>query len=321
MKTTQNRHEPLDSNDTLSNTRNINDIPSQKERTYIITGTGGLGYQEALALASVGAEVILAGRNSYKGQEAITKICQSVVNANVHFERLDLADLKSIDEFCKNIELNYQSVDVLINNAAVMALPTREFTADGFEMQFGTNFLGPFALTARLLPLLRKGINPRIITVSSIAARNGKIDFNNLQAEKTYAPMKAYAQSKLADLMLAFELQRRNEENQWGVLSIAAHPGVSRTDLITNGAGRLSLSGFMRKILWFMFQPAAQGALPTLFAATSSEAKGGAYYGPDKMNETRGFPAIAKIPPQAEDKKVARLLWDIAANLTNSRFL
>ncbi|MDQ0203224.1 SDR family NAD(P)-dependent oxidoreductase [Pectinatus haikarae] len=189
----------------------------------------------------------------------------------------------------------------MINNAAVMALPERRITADGFEMQFGTNFLGPFALTARLLPLLRNGKNPRVVTVSSIAARDGVIYFSDLQAEFSYKPMKVYGQSKLADLMLDFELQRRSEANKWGVSSFAVHPGVSRTNLIPNGAGSLSVSGLMRIFLWFLFQPASQGALPTLFAATSQNARAGIYYGPNKMNETRGFPAAAKVPPQAQE--------------------
>lgn len=296
------------------------DIPPQHGRSYVVTGTGGLGYQDALALARAGAEVIIAGRNSVKGKEAVGKIQQAIPAANVHFELLNLANLASVESFGKRLQAKRQSLDVLINNAAVMALPERKVTSDGFEMQFGTNFLGPFALTARLLPLLRNSTNPRVVTVSSIAARDGAIDFSDLQAERSYKPMKVYGQSKLADLMFAFELQRRSEANQWGISSFAAHPGISRTDLITNGAGQFSVSGLMRTFLWFLFQPASQGALPTLFAATSPDARAGAYYGPDKLNEMRGFPVVAKVPPQAEDIKITARLWEIATELTGVTF-
>ena len=296
------------------------DIPSQTGRLAVITGTGGLGYETALALARAGGHVIIAGRNAAKGAEAVASIRERVPNAIVRFEPVDLANLGSIADFGARLRTGRQGLDLLINNAAVMTPPRRQTTSDGFELQLGTNYLGHFALTAQLLPLLRSGRRGRVVNVSSVAARNGAIDFDDLRAERHYTPMVAYSQSKLANLLFSFELQRRSEAGGWGVSSIAAHPGISRTDLIPNGAGRLSLQGFFRTFLWFLFQPAAQGALPTLFAATSPDAVGGAYYGPARLGETRGAPAVAKIPAQAADIRTAERLWEWSEQLTRSAF-
>jgi NAD(P)-dependent dehydrogenase (short-subunit alcohol dehydrogenase family) len=158
------------------------------------------------------------------------------------------------------------------------------------------------------------------VSVSSIANRSAIIDFDDLQAKRGYKPMSAYGQSKLANLMFAFELQRRSDALGWGLTSLAAHPGISRTDLLPNGAGRLSVNGLVRSLFWFLFQPAAQGALPTLFAATSEKAVAGVYYGPDKLSETRGSPAEAKVPPQARDAAVAARLWEVSEKLAGVSF-
>ena len=291
------------------------EIPPQKGRSAVITGTGGLGYEDALALARAGGDVIIAGRNPQKGNEAVASIRSAVPSAKVSFEVLDLASLDSVQAFGERIAQQRESLDLLINNAGVMVPPTRQQTVDGFELQFATNYLGHFALTAHLMPLLLKGRDPRVISLSSVAARQGQINFADLQSKNSYVPMQAYGQSKIACLMFALELQRRSEAGKWGVESIAAHPGVSRTDLLHNAPGRMSLSGLARTYLWFLFQPAAQGALPTLYAATSPEAVDGAYYGPDSLGETRGYPALAKIPPQAMDAAVARRLWDESETL------
>lgn len=296
------------------------DMPAQNGRTAIVTGTGGLGFQEALALARAGADVILAGRNSEKGRNAVAAIVQEVPKASVRFASLDLASLDSIAAFGERTRAQCDRIDLLINNAAVMTPPSRLTTADGFELQFGTNYIGHFALTAQLLPLLRKGQNPRVVTVSSIANRSADIGFDDLQAERAYKPMAVYGQSKLAQLIFAFELQRRSDIGRWGVASIAAHPGISRTDLIPNGAGRNSLFGLVRSALWFLFQPAAQGALPTLFAATSSDARPGGYYGPNRFSETRGYPAIAEIPLRALDRQIALELWRRSEQLIGMPF-
>lgn len=296
------------------------DIPQQNGRSVVITGTGGLGFQDALALARAGADVTIAGRNPAKGQAAVERIRAAVPNAHVQFEEVDLGRLDSVARCAERLRNSRERLDILINNAAVMTPPHRETTADGFELQLGTNYLGHFALTAQLLPLLQRSAAPRVINLSSVAARQGTIDFDDLQAEQNYQPMPAYAQSKLACLLFAFELQRRSTAAGWGITSIAAHPGISRTDLLTNAPGRRSMSGLARTWLWFLFQPAAQGALPTLYAATAPQATPGAYYGPDKFSETRGYPALANVPVRARDTAVAARLWEVSEELTGVRF-
>lgn len=296
----------------------VSDIPSQGGRSAVVTGTGGLGYEDARALAKAGCDVIIAGRNAAKGAAAVAKIRAELPFAIIRFEQLDLASLASIKDFSKRLRSQRDTLDLLINNAGVMVPPKRQETQDGFELQLGTNYLGHFALTAGLLPLLMKGKNPRVVTLSSIAARDGVINFNDLNAQKNYRPMPVYSQSKLACLMFAFALQRRSDANGWGITSIAAHPGISRTDLLHNAPGRLSVVGIIRSLLWFMFQPVAQGALPTLFAATSPDAKAGGYYGPNRLMEMRGFPTEAKIPQQALDAEASARLWEISQQLTGT---
>lgn len=296
-------------------------IPQRSNGLAIITGsTEGIGYEDALALSSAGWQVIMMGRNTQKGAESMARIQQINPKASVSFEKIDLADLSSIKSFASRMISNGQAIDLLINNAGVMTPPKRLETADGFELQFGTNHIGHFALTAQLLPLLRQSPEARVVTLSSVANREGTINFEDLQSKSSYAPGKAYSQSKLANLMFALELQRQSEKHGWGITSVAAHPGVSRTNLLITGAGRWSAAGMARTFLPFLFQPSAQGALPTLYAATSPEAKGGVYYGPDKLMETRGFPAVAKIPAQAEDVQDSRRLWKISQELSKVEF-
>jgi NAD(P)-dependent dehydrogenase (short-subunit alcohol dehydrogenase family) len=312
MKTSSNeKHSKITANWTSS------DTPPQNGRSAVITGTGGIGFQNALEIARAGGEVIIAGRNPQKGKDAIAKIRAEIPSAHVRFEVLDLADLQSVADFGARLRSQRDNLDLLINNAAVMMPPERKETSDGFELQFATNYLGHFALTAHLLPLLRNGKDSRVVTLSSIAARSGAIDFDDLQSNLSYRPMRAYAQTKLACLMFALELQRRSTENGWGLSSIGAHPGISRTELIYNGSGRKSLHGFARTLLWFLFQPASQGALPSLFAATSPQAEGGKYYGPDGLAETRGAPAVAIIPKQAQDLDASSQLWEVSERLTH----
>jgi len=297
------------------------DISSQRDRSAIVTGTGGLGYETALELAKNGVEVILAGRNKAKGTEAVRKILNSVSSANIRFEELDLASLVSIQAFGERMNKERVNLDLLINNAGVMTPPTRKTTKDGFELQLGTNYLGHFALTAHLMPLLRKGKKPRVVHLSSIAHRSGSIHFDDLQFEHRYKAMEAYAQSKIAMIMFALELQRRSDASGWGLLSIPVHPGISRTELLLNGAGPNSFMGILRRLLGpILFQPAAQGALPALFAATSPTAKVGTYYGPGGFSELRGLPKPAKIAPQALDNDVASRLWEVSKQLTHVDF-
>ncbi|WP_157215395.1 oxidoreductase [Flavisphingomonas formosensis] len=297
------------------------DIPPQHGRVAVVTGTGGLGFEDALALARAGCDTIIAGRNPRKGAEALEKIRSHVPNAKARFELLDLAEIASVAAFAEKMTREHERLDILINNAAVMVPPTRKVTADGFELQLGTNYLGHFALTAYLLPVLRRSPASRVISVSSVAALQGVIAFDDLNAERAYRPMVSYAQSKLACLLFAFELQRRSIAAGWRIASIAAHPGLSRTDLIHNGAGPDSIQGRIRTYLPFLFQSASRGALPTLFAATAPEAKPGGYCGPNGLGGIRGYPGAAKIPSRALDESVAARLWEISEKLTGVRFI
>jgi NAD(P)-dependent dehydrogenase (short-subunit alcohol dehydrogenase family) len=238
----------------------IADMPQTNSGLAVITGsTEGIGYEDALALASAGWTVVVLGRNPQKGAETIASIQQRIPNANVSFEKIDLAELASINSFASRMIAKGQAIDLLINNAGVMTPPERLETADGLELQFGTNHIGHLALTAQLLPLLRQSSTARVVTLSSIANREGSIKFDDLQSIASYDPGKAYSQSKLANLMFALELQRQSDKHGWGVTSIAAHPGVSRTNLLITGAGRWSAAGMARTFLPFLFQPAAQG--------------------------------------------------------------
>jgi NAD(P)-dependent dehydrogenase (short-subunit alcohol dehydrogenase family) len=300
----------------------ITDIPPQNGKLAVVTGaTGGLGYETALALSRAGAEVLVTGRNADKGRAAIEGIQRAVPSAKARFAMLDLASLASIRAFAASMLANGRPLDLLINNAGVMDLPTRRLTEDGFELQFGTNHLSHFALTGLLLPLLRKAQAPRVVNVSSLAHRGGKIDFSNLQAERKYNSWAAYQQSKLANLLFTFELQRRSDAYGWGLMSNAAHPGYARTELIPNGPGTGGLKGIAMKALGsFMSHSAAAGALPTLFAAASPAATPNGYYGPNGVYELKGPIAPAKVMPQAKDEAVARKLWEVSEQLTGVKW-
>lgn len=291
------------------------DMPSLKGKNAIVTGVGGLGFEDALALSRAGANVIIAGRDAIKGEAAVGKIINEIKNASISFELIDLADLTSVAAFSKRISKEYDKIDILINNAGVMTPPKRLETKDGFELQFGTNYLSHFALTAHLLPLIKKA-KGRVVSLSSVAARSGKINFDDLQAKNKYEPMSVYSQSKIACLMFAFELQKQSDKNDWGITSVAAHPGISRTELLVGKSDGRGTSGIVRKYAWFMFQPVAQGALPTLFAATSPKAEPGKYYGPHALSETRGYPKEALIPKYAQDSEISEHLWKISEKLS-----
>lgn len=297
------------------------DIPSQTGKLALVTGaTGGLGYETALELARAGADVVLTGRNAAKGSDALARIRAEVPKARVSYEDLDLSALGNVKAFAEAFGQKHDKLDILVNNAGVMAPPSRETTRDGFELQFETNYLSHFALTARLLPLLRSAPAGRVVPLASVAARQGKIDFANLQAQRSYNPMSNYSQTKLACLMFGFELQRRSDANGWGISSVTAHPGVSHTNLINNGMGASSAGGFAWRYLGFLFQPVPQGALPTLFAATDPAAKPGGYYGPQGFFEMRGEVGEAAAPGQSLDLSVARRLWDVSEELSGVRF-
>jgi NAD(P)-dependent dehydrogenase (short-subunit alcohol dehydrogenase family) len=300
----------------------VNDIPSQAGKLALITGaTGGLGFETARALARAGATVVLTGRNPEKGAAALRKIVAEIPRADVSYESLDLSELRKVSAFADAFARRHAHIDILVENAGVMAPPTRGETPDGFELQFGTNYLGHFALTAQLLPLLINANKPRVVTIASIAARNGRIHFDDLQATRGYRPYTSYGQSKLAMLMHALELQRRSDRNGWGITAVAAHPGVAHTELIQNGPGHGTIVGRLTTVFAQMAgQPATEGALPQLYAATMPDVIAGGYYGPDGFFELKGDPRLVTPVAQARDSAAAARLWDVSEVLTGRLF-
>jgi NAD(P)-dependent dehydrogenase (short-subunit alcohol dehydrogenase family) len=304
-----------------------NNIPSQQGRRILITGANsGIGYEAALELARHEAEVFLPARSLVKAKDAIARIRREVPGAILTPAVLDLASLASVRAFAAFVGATFpgQSLDLLINNAGVMAVPTREVTVDGYERQFATNYLGPFLLTALIYPHLKPRPGTRIVTVSSGVTNQGKIDFENLQSERLYKPMfGAYSQSKLADLILQLELQRRLSAAGSPILSTGAHPGYALTNLQTSGpAGVVPLSFRLVEIILkpLASQDAAHGALPTLFAATSPAVTPGGYYGPNGLQELKGHPVPARIAPAAKDLGLAKRLWAETERLTGMTF-
>jgi len=305
----------------------IHDIPDQTGRLAIVTGANsGTGFETAKALAARGAEVILATRSADRARAAIAAIRSGQPDARLRFEPLDLASQASVAAFADRLLAEGRSIDILVNNAGVMALPERSITEDGFETQLATNYLGHFALTARLMPLLRGG-RARVVQLSSIVHRQGRIQLNDLQFHEAYRPWPAYAQSKLAMLMFALELDRRSGRNGWGLTSVAAHPGYARTGLITSGP--MSRSAIARAGLRYLYRPfieplfshsAANGALPILMAATVPTVTGGAYFGPRDLGEIKGQPGLGRIEPRALDPLVAAGLWAASEAMTDVTF-
>jgi NAD(P)-dependent dehydrogenase (short-subunit alcohol dehydrogenase family) len=294
-------------------------IPPQTGRSAIVTGANsGLGLVTARELARAGAEVVLACRDLAKGADARREIEAAVPGAKLQLSRLDLGSLTSVAEFAEGYKGGHNGLDLLINNAGVMA-PPRKKTADGYELQLGTNHLGHFALTGRLLPAMQGREDARVVTLSSGAHRIGKIDFDDLQRERHYNRWRAYGQSKLANLMFALELDRRLRASDSTVKSLAAHPGYSATNLQSAAApmiDRLVMLVSTRLIA----QSAEMGALPTLYAATVTGLEGGAFYGPDGIAEQRGYPKVVSPSGAALDADVARRLWGVSEELTGVHF-
>ena len=295
------------------------DIPSLHGRLAVVTGANsGIGWHTALELARAGGDVILASRTESKGRDAVDRIWQQLPHARVRLEVLDLASLRSVQSFAARIG-GEAKLDLLINNAGVMSVPKRQVTEDGFELQLGTNFLGPFALTMSLMPALMRAPSAKVTTVSSGAANMGmkKINFGDLQWERSYGPWTAYCQSKLADLMFALELGRRSASSGLPLVSNAAHPGYARTNLQTSGPGRQQNLG--EKIMEaFMSHDAAHGAMPTLRAATARDAISGSYFAPERMFQLKGDPVPVPIPKPAQDVAAAQQLWETAESLTGA---
>jgi len=298
---------------------NSEQIPDQRGRIALVTGANnGLGLEATRALARKGASVIMACRNTGKGEEARRQLLAEQPQADLRVVTLDTSSLASVAACATQLGTELPRLDLLINNAGIMATP-HECSVDGFELQLATNHLGHFALTGRLLPKLLGTPGSRIVAVSSTAAQMGKIDFDDLMGEKRYDPWKAYGQSKLANLMFALELQRRLSAQGATTQALAAHPGASSTGLFsTPGAG--FVKRFLTPLLGFMFQPASHGAWPLLYAATAAEAQPGGYYGPNGFKEMKGFPAPALIVKQAQDQAAARRLWEVSEALVGVRF-
>ena len=298
------------------------EVPDLSGSLAVVTGANsGLGFELTRRLALAGADVILAVRNAEKGAAGVAQLTAQNPDARLSLRIVDLSSLASVDAFAAALSKDGQPIDLLINNAGVMAPPKRGVTADGFELQFGSNHLGPFALTARLLPLLRAATNPRVTSTSSIVARIGVLNWDDLQAEKRYTPYTSYGQSKLANLMFARELQKRSDAAGWNITSLAAHPGGTNTNLQTAGPreGR-EMTGLRARLAANVMQHVEQGILPMLFAATSPLAVPGAYYGPNGAFELGGGPALAKVPRRALNDADASRLWDVSEELTGVSF-
>jgi NAD(P)-dependent dehydrogenase (short-subunit alcohol dehydrogenase family) len=292
---------------------NVDRIPDQTGRTAVVTGANsGLGYFTSLELARAGATVVMACRNLQKGEAAAAEIRAAVPQARVTVAELDLGSLESVRRFAA--DLPGDSLDLLINNAGIMMTPQRR-TSDGFELQFGTNHLGHFALTGLLLARLMQGTDPRVVTLSSLEHKAGHLHFDDLDLAGSYAPRKAYRQSKLANATFGLELDRRLRAAGSPVKSLLAHPGYSATNLQSTGP-----TGIMKSLMAVgnrvVAQAADRGALPTLYAASAAGVESGDYYGPDGLGELRGHPTKVKVIREGRDPEAGRRLWDISEKLT-----
>jgi len=297
------------------------DIPDQKGRVVIVTGaTSGIGFEAARALAAKGAEVVLAVRDTHRGEAKAAEIRARSPQAKVSVSALDVASLASIRDFAERASDTLPRIDVLLNNAGLGMQSQRAVTVDGFERQFGTNHLGHFALTGLLIPALLRAPAPRVVSIASIAHRGGRIDFDDLQGERAYNGRKAYSQSKLADLMFALELDRRARLAGPRLAAIAAHPGVATTGFIKATGMPSFIAAAAQLAIGLAFQDAAHGALPGLYAATMPDVQGGQYWGPDGFMEGRGAPALAKLAPQAQDRAVWARLWEVSETLTGVKY-
>ncbi|MCK0175669.1 MULTISPECIES: SDR family NAD(P)-dependent oxidoreductase [Mycobacteriaceae] len=294
------------------------DVPDQEDRVAVITGANtGIGYEAAAVLAAKGAHVVLAVRNTDKGHRAAERIRAATPHADVTVRELDLTSLDSIRRAADDLRAEYPRIDLLINNAGVMMTP-KATTKDGFELQFGTNHLGHFALTGQLLDNLLPVEGSRVVTISSNAHRFGGMNFDDLQSERKYNRVTAYGQSKLSNLLFTYELDRRLTAKGAPTIAVAAHPGTSSTELTRN------LWPVARKpveLVWGLIsQTPEMGALPTLRAATDPQVRGGQYYGPSDLNEQRGYPKLVQSNGRSHDEAAQRRLWAVSEELTGVTF-
>jgi NAD(P)-dependent dehydrogenase (short-subunit alcohol dehydrogenase family) len=295
-------------------------IPDQTGRTAIVTGANsGLGLITASELARAGAHVVLAARSAEKAEAARAEIEAAIPAARLEPRPLDLANLASVREFAAGFAADHPALELLVNNAGVMMTPRAE-TADGFELQFGTNHLGHFALSGLLLERLRAGTGARVVTVTSLEHRPGQIDFEDLGSERDYVPRRAYQRSKLANAVFGLELDRRLRSAGLAIKSVLAHPGYAATNLQLSGP-----TGIMRALLRitnrFVAQSAESGALPQLYAATAADVDSGSFYGPDGVAEARGHPTRVEPASRARDPELGRRLWEVSEELTGVRYL
>lgn len=290
-------------------------IPDLKRKTILVTGANsGIGLEAVKCFAARGAQIIMACRNAEKAEEAAAEVRAETADANLTIMSLDLADLSSIEAFAKAVNSRYEKVDVLLNNAGLMA-PPLQHTKDGFEMQFGTNHLGHFALTGQLLPVLEAAPAPRVVQIASVMHLIGKFYWNNLNADKWYSRWAFYGQSKLANLVFGKDLNRRLELSGSKVRAYVAHPGYSATHLQDTVMGGQIINRIMA-------QPASMGCLPGVMAATSDTLQPGGYYGPDsKLLGLRGYPATAFARKITDDLAVAKRLWDVSESMTGVSYL
>ncbi len=294
-------------------------MPDQHGRTALVTGANsGLGLISARELARKGASVVLACRNTEKGEAALEEIRAVAPDAQLELAELDLGSLASVADFAERFRAAHDGLDLMLNNAGVMAPPRRE-TADGFELQFGTNHLGHFALTARLIDMMEAREDARVVALSSIAHKTGRINFDDLQSQRSYKRWSAYGQSKLADLMTAFELDRRLRAAGSTIKSLGAHPGYAATNL--QSAAVPTLDRWVMVVTnALLAQDAEIGALAPLYAATQPGLEGGTYVGPQGLGELRGHPGIAKPTRTARDREIAERLWTVSEELTGVSF-
>lgn len=290
-------------------------VPSQPGRVAIVTGANsGLGYETALELAKKDIEVIMACRNLQKAEEAKSKIVNVYPKAQIKSIQVDVSSLRGVREFANQIQKQYARLDLLINNAGIMMSPYK-VTEDGFENQLATNYIGHFALTGLLMPLLTNTPRSRIVTLSSLSYKWAEIQFDDLHAKKDYSRRKAYGQSKRACLMFAYELHRRLSGAGYGTISVAAHPGLSKTNLDQY------FPALIRPLGNLFLQSAKKGALPVLYAALGKEIKGGEFIGPDGFQEMRGYPARVNSDDYSKNEKVAQRLWKVSEAMTNIYYL
>lgn len=292
----------------------IEDIADLSGKTVLITGgNSGIGLEAARVLSLKNAEVVLTARSIENGKKAVDRIKSEIPSANVSWMALDLADLPSVKAFSQAFHDRYAKLDILLNNAGVMYPATRTVTKDGFELQFGTNHLGHFALTALLLDLLKKTPQARVVTQSSIAhTMIGNVHLQDLNWEKSYSRTKAYAQSKLANLLFTYELDGRLKKSGWDVLALAAHPGITNTNLFKT-------SGF-NSLAKLITQPVELGALPILRAATEPGLKGSEYIGPEGIFGLKGYPVHVRSSRPSHDEPMAKALWEASERLTGVTF-